>query len=267
MSLARYARSRASLPARWLTSPGNEPATVNAYGYVRNNPTTRVDPTGLESVVVHQPPRSFPRLVETPIGDGYTRTDLVFEQIPTAPVRVGNIGVPPSHLVAQSQDERLAVLTPTAQMLSGFAAVGSFSDAEGLARLSEDVAALAPDAYAFVDDLSLLVGGVRPNLLDVLATNRFVPRVSFGQTGFKTEFQEMQYDHNNQVVHFVGYLAIGYAVGGVVGHGGLLLNEVSLSSPDYRLGIAGLNLGVAIRSGAVLPGAVPAYIRQNLAGP
>lgn len=89
-----------------------------------------------------------------------------------------------------------------------------------------------------------------------------IPVTGFGSEHFRTEYKEV----NNQVRHFMGFVAAGYygdyALGWImlVRHEGWSISD----TPDYRLGLAGLSLGQAIRNGSISLSETKPWIMNNI---
>jgi RHS repeat-associated protein len=117
---------------------------------------------------------------------------------------------------------------------------------EGLASVADMSAYYRKnDRTAFVEDLLWLFTECRgPNLLETY-TNAFqIYGINFGQSGFKEEYGGGK--GQNQVMHFVGYLAIGY-YWGPVGYPAAWIREEN-EPEDIALGFKGVTLGGMIRS-------------------
>jgi hypothetical protein len=80
--------------------------------------------------------------------------------------------------------------------------------------------------------------------------NWYLGYQAFGQSGFRSAFSETP--PGNQVRHFTAHVLLGYYWGnGAAARSFVAWREGGFSGPDYASGVAGLNLGVGLRSGAV----------------
>lgn len=80
--------------------------------------------------------------------------------------------------------------------------------------------------------------------------NSYLGYQAFGQSGFRSAFSETP--PGNQVRHFTAHVLLGYYWGnGAAARSFVAWREGGFSGPDYASGVAGLNLGVGLRSGAV----------------
>ena len=130
---------------------------------------------------------------------------------------------------------------------------GEITDAQALANIAAR-AATGRTKEEWIDDVGDLLSGTnRKNLFDTSGVH--IPRVAFGQTGFKWFLQEPQFGpNNNQVRHFVGWVVAGFEVG----EPAKMINDFresccgpSETVQDQILGNAGVELGKGVRSGAV----------------
>jgi hypothetical protein len=80
--------------------------------------------------------------------------------------------------------------------------------------------------------------------------NWYLGYQAFGQSGFRSAFGETP--PGNQVRHFTAHVLLGYYWGnGAAARSFVAWREGGFRGPDYASGVAGLNLGVGLRSGAV----------------
>jgi hypothetical protein len=156
---------------------------------------------------------------------------------------------------------------------------GTISDCEGLAEFADAAAAESgKNASAFIADFGLLTPSQLASILTpgVSTGNPSVPLNTGQQSGYLPPFQNTQpdnpYTNGDQGHHFAAFFQVGFFWGGAVAAALALDFEVleaggnfqNLNMGDIRLGTAAGDLGAAVRSGAISPSGVGAWIRQNL---
>jgi hypothetical protein len=172
---------------------------------------------------------------------------------------------------------RAAVLDALAGDLRRLVTEGELSDLEALARLAERRAALAadsslPERWRFIADLVSVVTEVD---LSRLPPRRRSGYVAFGERGFRPEYHSLDRGSANQVRHLIGYLPVGFLTPVIVGAALSWLAEAAAALgrrrpvdwPDVRLGRRGVELGAAIRSGALPLDRVGQWLRAVVGEP
>ena len=169
----------------------------------------------------------------------------------------------------------IANLANVALQLKGQAAGGQISDCEGLAEFAGVAAAQdGSNILSFESDFQVLtpnstavqavpgVSGQSGNQLVYLGNN-------YGQaSGFQTQYQDSISPSQDQGHHFAAFLQIGYWYGATVGSWAAVAYEnlegTSNNTGDMNLGAKAAQLGAGLSSGAIKPGQVADWIRQNI---
>jgi hypothetical protein len=173
--------------------------------------------------------------------------------------------------------DRADALDALAATLMAEAGQGRLSDLEALAALAERRAALAydgslPERWRYVADIVSVVTEVDLSRFPPRRRRRFA---IFGERGFRAEYRSLDRHSRNQVRHLAGYLPVGFLAPVVVGSALSFAAEAAaavarrcpLDWPDVRLGRRGVELGAAIRSGALPLAHVGRWLRSVVGEP
>jgi RHS repeat-associated protein len=286
-----------------------DPAGQDPFSYVRNDPGSLTDPTGFDYICLDYMECFWFRAeqwlnssaqYQAYIKDAYPFIYALMYPSPQNPAPEPP-PPPPPPTTAQTKAQRKAEenercpipknaesVQNLALELSRQARAGAITDVEAAARVVGFAASQSSDPTTVMTSVGQVLGGASfvPRTSSPLGVQRIQPGVSspsvqtsrgfpgtgFGQTGFLPQFQENlpTGGSNNQVVHLVGFMAIGFrnsgALGRAVGVAALFGNEAAVSGPEFDLGMAGLDIGSRLGQGGVAPGDLPNIIRLEIGG-
>ena len=144
--------------------------------------------------------------------------------------------------------------------LAEFAGVAAAQDGSNILLFESDFQVLTPNSTAVQAVPG--VSGQSGNQLVYLGNN-------YGQaSGFQTQYQDSISPSQDQGHHFAAFLQIGYWYEATVGSWAAVAYEnlegTSNNTGDMNLGAKAAQLGAGLSSGAIKPGQVADWIRQNI---
>jgi hypothetical protein len=219
------------------------PQTWNRYAYVANTPLNATDPLGLLShwsdvggtgrwlgtdglrdpggAWLSAVLQSFQQqLMELGLGSNPVQQGLYnyLTDIDGPGTSVGEFNL---------ADEMLPTGTDCAALVNGTAGIASTAD----------------NVQDFMDQMaSTFTAANNSSIGEMYRTQNMLPRTTYGDSGFKQEFQDPDPYSQNQVRHFVGGLVAGYQLGAWLGLR-IMNNREVPGNPDTRVNAVSTALG------------------------
>lgn len=164
-------------------------------------------------------------------------------------------------------------LINVAYELQGLVKKKTISDCEALAEFA-DAAATSNTASGFVQDFGLLTPKQFASTITGVGTASPPIYMGTGQpSGYLLQYQNTPAsDSSDQGHHFAAFFQLGFLYGAADASAFAIDFEIleagfnfqNINFGDISLGIAAAELGAEVKSGAISPGSVGTWIRQNL---
>jgi RHS repeat-associated protein len=237
-----------------------DPQSLNRYSYVRNNPVNRIDPTGHDDceqqsedcdTYFHAQGLCWSMKNEDysrPCGATVDSEEDLEKIAHEHPEFLNNPNL--KFLFGyDTQTDRVGILNRVGEYLVG----QGETDLQVLVKVVQIAALMAPNGFAFVDDLSLAILG--DHYYEMWRCVQACPPMgrlgavlNHGGSGFHPIYTDPD-PHSHQVYHFFEYVATGFHLGydatmaGVLAHEGQGIGNGGFSFQDIFLGERGAFLG------------------------